>query len=61
MTPIIPFSPLRFWTVRHAQRNKGMTPEFEEHVRCLMATGSTARQTRKGLILNGGHFLGNVS
>jgi hypothetical protein len=35
-----------------------MTPEFEQHVRCLMATGSTARQTRESLLLNAGHFLG---
>ena len=48
----------RMWAVRHEQLNKGMRPEFEEHVRCLMATGSTARQTRESLILNAGHFLG---
>jgi hypothetical protein len=51
---------LRLWAVRHAQANKGMTPEFEQHVRCLMATGATARQTRESLLLNAGHFLGAV-
>jgi hypothetical protein len=51
---------LRLWTVRHAQANKGMTPEFEHHVRCLMATGATARQTRESLLLSAGHFLGAV-
>ncbi len=49
---------VRMWAVRHEQLNKGMRPEFEEHARCLMATGSTARQTREALILNAGHFLG---
>jgi hypothetical protein len=52
---------VRMWAVRHEQLNKGMRPEFEEHARCLMATGSTARQTRESLILNAGHFLGITS
>jgi hypothetical protein len=53
----LPF-PLRLWAVRHAQFNKGMAPSFEEHIRCLMATGSTARQARESLILSAAHFLG---
>ncbi len=60
ITPLNCPSPfyLRLWTVRHAQFNKGMTPAFEEHIRCLMATGSTARQARESLILSAAHFLG---
>ena len=57
MTLPLPFT-LRLWAVRHCQFNKGMTPAFEEHIRCLMATGSTARQAREQLILNAAHFLG---
>ena len=34
-----------------------MRPEFEEHVRSVMATGSTSRQTREGLLLNAAQFL----
>ena len=34
-----------------------MSHKFEEHVRCLMATGTTARQTREGLILTAAQFL----
>ena len=52
---------LRMWGVRHAQLDKGMKPEFEEHVRCLMATGSTARQARESLLLDAGHFLGTLA
>ncbi len=37
--------------MKQKQVNKGMSYKFEEHVRCLMATGTTARQTREGLIL----------
>ncbi len=48
---------LRVWEVKHADRKKGMSHKFEEHVRCLMATGTTARQTREGLILNAALFL----
>ena len=43
--------------MKHTDAKKGMTQKFEEHVRCLMATGSTARQTREGLILTAGQFL----
>jgi hypothetical protein len=34
-----------------------MSHQFEEHVRCLLATGTTARQTREGLLLTAGQFL----
>ena len=43
--------------MKHTDAKKGMAQKFEEHVRCLMATGSTARQTREGLILTAGQFL----
>ena len=43
--------------MKHADSKKGMSHKFEEHVRCLMATGTTARQTREGLILNAAQFL----
>jgi hypothetical protein len=49
----------RLWAVRNSQANKGMRPDFEEHVRCLMATGCTSRQTREGLLLNAAQFLCN--
>ena len=45
------------WEVKQKQANKGMAQKFEEHVRALMATGSTARQTREGLILTAAHLL----
>ncbi len=48
---------IRLWEVKLKQANKGIAQKFEEHVRSLMATGSTARQTREGLILTAGHFL----
>ena len=47
----------RAWEVKHTDAKRGMSQKFEEHVRCLMATGSTARQTREGLILTAGQFL----
>ena len=34
-----------------------MQQQFEEHVRCLMATGASARAVREGLILHASHFL----
>jgi len=43
--------------VRNANRNLGMTAEFESHVRNLMATGGSARQVRDNLVLNADHFL----
>jgi hypothetical protein len=39
----------RVWSVRHTEANKGMCAGFEQHVRCLMATGATARAIREGL------------
>jgi hypothetical protein len=66
----IPFYPFRFlrrlfiesllkrvWEVRQGNVNKGMSHQFEEHVRCLLATGTTARQTREGLLLTARQFL----
>ena len=51
-------SPLkRVIAVRHAGRNRGMTPEFEAHARNMMATGGSARQVRDNLVLNADHFL----
>ena len=43
--------------MKHPNVQKGMCHSFEEHVRCLLATGTTARQTREGLLLNAGQFL----
>ncbi len=37
-----------------------MQQQFEEHVRCLMATGASARAVREGLILDAAHFLGDA-
>ncbi len=48
---------MREWAVRHRGKNKGMVQAFEEHARCLMATGATARAVREGLLLNATHFL----
>ncbi len=51
-------SPLqRVIPVRYGGRNRGMTPEFEAHVRNMMATGGSARQVRDNLVLNADHFL----
>ncbi len=44
--------------VRYKERNRGMTPQFEAHVRSMMATGASARQVRDNLALNASHFLG---
>jgi hypothetical protein len=52
---------LRWWAVRHGPINKGMCVEFEQHVRCLMATGATARQTRESLLLSATHFVGGAT
>ena len=46
--------------VRYGNRNLGMTPEFEGHVRNLMATGGSARQVRDNLVLNADHFYAKV-
>ncbi len=48
----------RIIPVRYSGRNRDMTPEFEAHVRCLMATGGSARQVRDNLVLNAGQFFG---
>ena len=45
------------WAIRYRQRNKGMKGEFEQHVRCLMATGSTARQAQDQLLLDANYML----
>jgi hypothetical protein len=34
-----------------------MVQTFEEHARCLIATGATARAVREGLLLKATHFL----
>jgi hypothetical protein len=47
----------RKWDVRGNQRNKGITKEFEEHVRCASATGATARQIQDMQLLDAGCFL----
>ncbi len=43
--------------MRHGGRNKGMTPQFEGHVRTMMATGGSGRQVRDNLVLCAQHFL----
>jgi hypothetical protein len=57
--PLIPNLPPenRMWSVRHPQANKGMCVGFEQHVRCLIAIGATARAIREGLFLNATHYL----
>jgi hypothetical protein len=52
---------VRIIAVRHSARNRGMTPQFEAHVRTLMAAGGSARQVRDNLALNAGHFLGDAA
>ena len=47
----------RPFSVRHAGRNKGMTAQFEGHVRTMMATGGSGRQVRDNLVLCAAHFL----
>ncbi len=53
------FDPLKTtrWQVRFNQRNKGITPQFEEHVRCTLATGATARQVQDMLLLDANYML----
>jgi hypothetical protein len=41
------------WDIRYNRRNKGMKAEFEQHVRCVLATGATARQAQDCLLLDG--------
>jgi hypothetical protein len=47
----------RPFSVRHGGRNRGMTPQFEAHVRTMMATGGSGRQVRENLVLCANHFL----
>ncbi len=48
----------RTFSVRHGPKNRGMTPQFEGHVRTMMATGGSGRQVRDNLALCAHHFLG---
>jgi hypothetical protein len=45
------------WQVRFNQRNRGITPQFEEHVRCTLATVATARQVQDMLLLDANYML----
>jgi hypothetical protein len=45
------------WAIRFTQRNKGVTPHFEQHVRCALATGETARQVTDILLLDAKYML----
>jgi hypothetical protein len=45
------------WQVRFRQRNMGITRQFEEHVRCTLATGATARQVQDMLLLDANFML----
>ena len=45
------------WEVRGQQRNKGINMRFEEHVRCALATGATARQVQDMQLIDAGFFL----
>ena len=49
----------RPFSVRHGPKNRGMTPQFEGHVRTMMATGGSGRQVRDNLALCAHHFLGD--
>jgi hypothetical protein len=49
----------RPFSVRHGPKNRGMTPQFEGHVRTMMATGGSGRQVRDNLALCAQHFLGD--
>ncbi len=46
------------WSIRSKQRNKGVTSHFEQHVRCALATGATARQVTDILLLDANYMLG---
>ena len=39
------------WAMRYKQKNRGVTAQFEQHVRCALATGATARQVTDMLLL----------
>jgi hypothetical protein len=45
------------WEVRGKQRNKGITMQFEQHVRCALATGATARQVQDMQLVDAAFFL----
>jgi hypothetical protein len=45
------------WEVRGTQRNKGITMQFEQHVRCALATGATARQVQDMQLVDASYFL----
>ena len=44
------------WQIKSGQRNKGVTYQFEQHVRSALATGATARQVTDMLLLDA-HFM----
>ena len=50
-------APTYRWQVRGKLRNKGITRHFEEHVRCALATGATARQVQDMQLLDSNFFL----
>jgi hypothetical protein len=45
------------WAIRSKQRNRGVTAHFEQHVRCALATGATARQVTDMLRLDASYLL----
>ena len=45
------------WEVRGKQLNKGITVQFEQHVRCALATGATARQVQDMQLVDASYFL----
>ena len=50
--------PRQAWIpIRHAQRNKGMTQEFEQLGRTIVATGCSERHARHTLLLAGDYLL----
>ncbi len=50
-------APTHRWQVRGTQRNKGITRQFEAHVRCALATGATARQVQDMQLVDSNFFL----
>jgi hypothetical protein len=44
-------------TIRDGGRGRPIVEGFVQHVRCLMATGSSSRSCREQLLLNAGYFL----
>ena len=45
------------WAIRYKQKNRGVTAKFEQHVRCALATGATARQVTDILLLDANYLL----